>query len=62
MKTTEKIIEMLEQQEQQLWESLKTSRLVFGVDTEASHRAVARWNTTNEILQSIKTICNEKTT
>lgn len=59
MKTTEKIIEMLEQQEQQLWESLKTSRSVFGVDTEASHRAAARWNTTNEILQDIKKLLNE---
>ena len=50
----EEIIRMLENKEQELWLQLKTNRLVFGAETEASYRAAARWYTTQEILEQVK--------
>ena len=55
----EKVIKMLEAKEQELWEQLKTNRLVFGAETEATHRAAARWSTTQEILEQVKKMQNE---
>ena len=55
----EEIIRMLENKEQELWLQLKTNRLVFGAETEASYRAAARWYTTQEILEQVKKMQNE---
>ena len=55
----EEIIKMLEAKEQELWEQLKINRLVFGVETESTHRAAARWSTTQEILEQVKKMQNE---
>jgi hypothetical protein len=55
----EEIIKMLEAKEQELWQQLKTSRLVFGAETEATYRAAARWYTTQEILEQVKKMQDE---
>lgn len=52
--TTQRIIEMLMLQEEQLYSALTNAKLVFGEDSEAFKVARARWSTTYEILKSIQ--------
>ena len=52
--TTQKIIEMLMLQEEDLFSALTNAKLVFGEDSEAFKVARARWSTTYEILKSIQ--------
>ena len=55
----EKVIKMLEAKEQELWQQIKTNRLVFGAETEATYRAAARWYATQEILEQVKKMQDE---
>ena len=51
--TVEKIIAILEAEQQALWEALKNAETVFGVDFEATKMARARWVTMVDAISLI---------
>lgn len=57
--TVEKLIELLKTEEGKLWEALKNSETVFGVEHEATKMARARWVTAVDMSSIVQLNLNQ---
>ena len=57
--TVEKLIELLKTEEGKLWEALKNSEMVFGVEHEATKMARARWVTAVDMSSIVQLNLNQ---
>lgn len=55
----EQLIKMLNQEQDKLWEALKNSETVFGVEHEATKMARARWVTAVDMSSIVKLNLNQ---
>ena len=51
---TNKLITMLDEEAQKLWEALENAKIVYGDDYEATKLARARWSTAVTLISLIK--------
>ena len=51
---TNKLITMLDEEAQKLWEALENAKIVYGDDYEATKLARARWSTAITLISLIK--------
>jgi hypothetical protein len=55
----QELIKMLNQEQDKLWEALKNSETVFGVEHEATKMARARWVTAVDMSSIVKLNLNQ---